>query len=150
MGRTLNEDPRDPFEQLVRSHRRLEECLAALVAIASSESIDAGAVGEVFEFLTRQGRRHEDDEEQTLLPRLAHVPELEGVLATLSADVEHDRIGAASAGPGDIENPRRVERRPESLVGPYLDHLRGEGRINAAGRKRPEIGRGGLHLEAVG
>jgi hemerythrin-like domain-containing protein len=59
----------DPFAQLLRCHRRLEEACDALTVAA--ENRDPGTITEVSAFFGRQIRRHETDEESSLFPRLA-------------------------------------------------------------------------------
>lgn len=76
----------DPFEQLTRSHRRLEERLADLSETARAEVLDEVAVRDVSEFLARQVQRHEEDEEKSLFPRLATLPELADVIAQIAKE----------------------------------------------------------------
>src|SRR5262245_25233075 len=79
---------RDPFEQLERCHRRMEEELASLQQ--ASDAIARGVA-----FFARTGARHTADEEQSLFPRLEGRPELAGVLGALTAEHrEHDRVYA--------------------------------------------------------
>jgi hemerythrin-like domain-containing protein len=72
---------RDPFEMLERCHRRLEETLQSLRA-PSRQALD-----EALAFIDRALKRHEDDEEQSLFPRLQRVPQLAGLLDRLT--VQH-------------------------------------------------------------
>jgi hemerythrin-like domain-containing protein len=72
---------RDPFEMLERCHRRLEETLEML-RTPTRQSLD-----EALAFIDRAVRRHEDDEEQSLFPRLSRVPQLAGLLDRLT--VQH-------------------------------------------------------------
>src|SRR6185312_6760023 len=74
---------RDPFEMLERCHRRLEETLATLLGPSPSRQ----ALDEALAFIDRAVRRHEDDEEQSLFPRLSRVPQLAGLLDRLT--VQH-------------------------------------------------------------
>lgn len=74
---------RDPFEMLERCHRRLEETLATLAGPSPSRQ----ALDEALAFIDRAVKRHEDDEEQSLFPRLARVPQLAGLLDRLT--VQH-------------------------------------------------------------
>ena len=66
----------DPIDQLERSHRRLEEACDALSVAAREHDIDTA--NHVSAFFGRQVRRHEEDEEKSLFPRLRAVatPEL--------------------------------------------------------------------------
>ncbi len=66
---------------LERCHRRLEETLATL-ATPSRQALD-----EALAFIDRAIRRHEDDEEQSLFPRLVRVPQLAPLLDRLT--VQH-------------------------------------------------------------
>jgi hemerythrin-like domain-containing protein len=56
---------RDPFEMLTRCHRRLEDELQTLVMEPARD-----VAARVLEFIDRQLKRHEDDEEHSLFPRL--------------------------------------------------------------------------------
>ena len=79
----------DPFEQLERSHRRLEERLADLVAIARearNAAADVDAIRDVAGFFARAVRRHEEDEEGSLFPRLREHAELVPLLDRLAAE----------------------------------------------------------------
>ncbi|RMH38452.1 MAG: hypothetical protein D6689_19605 [Deltaproteobacteria bacterium] len=72
-----HKDRSDPFAMLERSHERLQQQLDTLLgaaAVLNDDPADAGArraVVAVSEFLTRAAVRHEQDEEQSLFPRLA-------------------------------------------------------------------------------
>jgi hemerythrin-like domain-containing protein len=83
--------PRDegkgPFDQLERCHRRLEEACDALGPATEME--DRATLEDVAAFLARQIRRHEDDEDESLFPRLAGVTELGPTLARLTAEHRH-------------------------------------------------------------
>jgi hemerythrin-like domain-containing protein len=72
---------RDPFEMLERCHRRLEETLTLLQAPTRQ------ALDEALAFIDRAVKRHEDDEEKSLFPRLSRVPQLAGLLDRLT--VQH-------------------------------------------------------------
>jgi len=86
-------DRADPFAMLERSHERLQEHMAILLTSASvlnENPGDAQALAEtieVSEFIERAVTRHEQDEEQSLFPRLRGLPKLATMLASL--DVEH-------------------------------------------------------------
>jgi hemerythrin-like domain-containing protein len=74
----------NPFDQLLRSHRRLEERLTELREAVSPQRLDI--VDDVLAFIERAVRRHEDDEEQSLFPRLAADGELAPTLAALAEE----------------------------------------------------------------
>ncbi len=80
---------RDPLDQLVSSHRRLEERLAELAdaarALADEDQRDEAraVIDDVLAFLERSVTRHEHDEEASLFPRLGAVPGLGEVLDRL-------------------------------------------------------------------
>jgi hemerythrin-like domain-containing protein len=90
-------DLADPFAQLERSHRRLEERLDDLATAA--RGLDRGeardALREVCGFFARAVKRHEEDEERSLFPRLAGVAELAPVLDALAREHrEHEALHA--------------------------------------------------------
>jgi hemerythrin-like domain-containing protein len=60
--------PEDPILQFERSHRRLSEVCDSFTAAACDRNLDA--LSEACAFFARQGRRHEEDEELSLFPRL--------------------------------------------------------------------------------
>ena len=86
---------------LERCHRRLEETLATL-ADPTRQALD-----EALQFIDRSIKRHEDDEERSLFPRLVRVPQLAPLLDRLT--VQHRDQAAA------IEDLRAL------LDGPRLD-----------------------------
>jgi len=86
---------------LERCHRRLEETLESL-AEPSRQALD-----EALMFIDRSVKRHEDDEEKSLFPRLVRVPQLAPLLDRLT--VQHRDQAAA------IEDLRAL------LEGPRLD-----------------------------
>jgi hemerythrin-like domain-containing protein len=61
----------DPLAQLERSHRRLEEACDALTIAAHDRDLET--LSNVCAFFSRQVRRHEEDEERSLFPRLTSV-----------------------------------------------------------------------------
>jgi hemerythrin-like domain-containing protein len=88
------QDPTDPFSQLARSHRRLEQELDALRVAA--EERDVEALRRVLAFFGRQVARHEEDEEASLFPRLRAKPEAAQLEATVAQlEGEHRRHEAA-------------------------------------------------------
>jgi hemerythrin-like domain-containing protein len=78
----------DPFEQLLRSHRRLEERLADMTRAAADLEAPKAVefLRDSLAWMDRAVRRHEDDEEQSLFPRLSGRPELAACIATLTAE----------------------------------------------------------------
>jgi hemerythrin-like domain-containing protein len=90
---------RDPFEMLERCHRRLEETLATL-ADPTRQALD-----EALMFIDRSVKRHEDDEELSLFPRLVRVPQLAPLLDRLT--VQHRDQAAA------IEDLRALLEAPK-------------------------------------
>ncbi|HZS35874.1 MAG TPA: hemerythrin domain-containing protein [Polyangia bacterium] len=126
----------DPFESLLRSHRRLEERLADLNQ--ASVTGDVGAVFDVLGFFDRAVARHEQDEERSLFPRLGGVAELEGVLARLAAEHrEHERLHAelrALAEPWEGRAPdeaelNRLGRIAGDLEAAYRSHIHEEEKV---------------------
>ena len=111
---------RDPFEMLERCHRRLEETLDRL-RTPSRQALD-----EALDFVDRAVRRHEDDEEQSLFPRLSRVPQLAGLLDRLTiqhrdqtALVEELRAQLGAAKPDEARLRDVVER----LDAAYRQHI---------------------------
>ena len=111
---------RDPFEMLERCHRRLEETLDPL------RTPTRQALDEAMAFIDRALRRHEDDEEQSLFPRLARVPQLAGLLDRLTVQhrdqtalVEELRTELAAATP----NEARLRDVVARLDAAYREHI---------------------------
>jgi hemerythrin-like domain-containing protein len=111
---------RDPFEMLERCHRRLEETLESL-RTPSRQALD-----EALAFIDRAVKRHEDDEEQSLFPRLSRVPQLAGLLDRLTiqhrdqtALVEELRMLLGAATPDEARLRDVVER----LDAAYRQHI---------------------------
>jgi hemerythrin-like domain-containing protein len=111
---------RDPFEMLERCHRRLEETLEML-RTPTRQSLD-----EALAFIDRAVRRHEDDEEQSLFPRLSRVPQLAGLLDRLTVQhrdqtalVDELRTQLAAATPDDAQLRDIVAR----LDAAYRQHI---------------------------
>jgi hemerythrin-like domain-containing protein len=122
---------RDPFEQLARSHRRLEELLDAL----QTSGTDPDLLRDAAAFFARNVRRHEQDEELSLFPRLASIAELAPLLERLAREHrEHERLHAEldaivqeldrGAAPSGV----RIDALVDALVGGYRDHLEVEER----------------------
>lgn len=84
---------------LERCHRRLEETLATL-ADPTRQALD-----EALMFIDRSVKRHEDDEELSLFPRLVRVPQLAPLLDRLT--VQHRDQAAA------IEDLRALLEAPK-------------------------------------
>ncbi len=110
---------------LERCHRRLEETLASL-ATPSRQALD-----EALEFIDRAVRRHEDDEELSLFPRLVRVPQLAPLLDRLTvqhrdqtAVVEELRALMADAHPDEARLRDVITR----LGAAYREHIRMEER----------------------
>lgn len=111
---------RDPFEMLERCHRRLEETLETL-ATPSRQALD-----EALAFIDRAVRRHEDDEEQSLFPRLVRVPQLAPLLDRLTVQhrdqtalIEELRMLMADATPDEAKLRDVVSR----LAAAYREHI---------------------------
>lgn len=115
----------DPFEQLTRSHRRLEEALRALSDAARGESLDEATARDVADFLGRQVKRHEADEEESLFPRLASVAEIAPILDQLRAEhaahvALHERLDRALS-EADLVEVRRVAAALEDAYRTHID-----------------------------
>src|SRR5919198_6186334 len=70
----------DAIEMLERSHRQVEERLAQLQRACSAIVRERGGAGELaaiddaLAYLERSAARHEEDEEESLFPRLRRTP----------------------------------------------------------------------------
>jgi hemerythrin-like domain-containing protein len=111
---------RDPFEMLERCHRRLEETLDHL-RTPSRQALD-----EALAFIDRAVKRHEDDEEKSLFPRLSRVPQLAGLLDRLTVQhrdqmalIEELRALMAAPTPDDAQLADVVAR----LDAAYREHI---------------------------
>lgn len=134
----------DPFEQLLRSHRRLEERLdeltAALATLGEARedaaTIEAAiaVVDDVLGFFARAVRRHEQDEESSLFPRLRGLTELGPTLAKLAdehrehEDLQRGLDGALAAftslAAAEREEARaQLEDIARALVAAYRAHV---------------------------
>src|SRR5690606_33439733 len=92
--------PEDPILQLERSHRRLGEACDALAAAARDRDLET--VSDVCSFFSRQVRRHEQDEERSLFPRLEG-PEARDAIERLcrehrAHEALHERLERALSG----------------------------------------------------
>jgi hemerythrin-like domain-containing protein len=131
----MSDEARNPFEQLERSHRRLEERLEDLTWVAREArgaAVDVDALRDVAAFFTRAVRRHEEDEERSLFPRLRGVAGLEALLERLA--VEHGEhlalharleplIATLDRAPDDQAAIEQVVQVAEALVSAYRTHV---------------------------
>lgn len=119
----------DPFEQLTRSHRRLEEALRALSDATSGDRLDEATARDVADFLGRQVKRHETDEEESLFPRLANAAaaaDLASVIEQLRSEhrvhVElHERLEHALASNAAVDEVRRIAAALEDAYRTHID-----------------------------
>lgn len=117
-----HDEAKDPFEQLERCHRRLEEACDALGP--ATETADRSTIEDVARFLNRQIRRHEDDEDHSLFPRLAEREELKEFLVRLRGEhAKHlalqERLHSALAS----EAWSDLRAISDELVRAYRDHI---------------------------
>ncbi len=128
--REPDERDRDPFERLLQTHRRIEErldeLLKACAALGGHGDADE-VVRDVAGFFSRAGRKHVDDEEQTLFPRLQAHPELAVILKALADEhVTHDRLEgelqSLADAPGALD-AARVSAVARSLADTYRAHI---------------------------
>jgi hemerythrin-like domain-containing protein len=109
---------RDPFEMLLRCHRRLEEELQAVV-IGPTRAQAEVALG----FIDRSLRRHEDDEEQSLFPRL-QAPELKPLLSALHE--QHRQQAALVERLRGAVEPEAIAAAATALQAAYDRHILAE------------------------
>ncbi|MBX3186318.1 MAG: hemerythrin domain-containing protein [Labilithrix sp.] len=133
----------DPFAQLERSHRRLEERLSDLADVATRARAEGGEgarldreaialARDVAGFFARAVRRHEEDEESSLFPRLRERAELAPLLARLAEEHRehaslHARLDRALDGldrdPPDAGALEELVATSDALAGAYRAHL---------------------------
>ncbi len=124
----------DPFAQLTRSHRRLEERLDDLTRASASAPLDVELVRDVAGFFARAVRRHEEDEERSLFPRLAARAELAPILERLAREHrEHEALHARlDAIVADLEAgkvaARALDAVADALMRAYRTHIEDEER----------------------
>ena len=124
-----------PLERLDRSHRRLEERLQELQA--SAKAIQQGkspgahwaSVADVLAYLERAGVRHEEDEEETVFPRLSGRVALRPLLDRLRSDHLGQRklVNALAKVVAARKTPKSVQRLSEisqELRADYLNHIK--------------------------
>jgi hemerythrin-like domain-containing protein len=123
----------DPFAQLERSHRRLEERLEDL---AQADAAHIELVRDVAAFFARAVKRHEQDEEESLFPRLREHAELAPILERLAR--EHTEHAALHAQLDKViegldaklpEAARDLARTTTALMHAYRNHLDEEERV---------------------
>ena len=122
----------DPFLQLERSHRRLEEACDALGVASTTRDIET--VSDVCSFFSRQVRRHEEDEERSLFPRLRAAgasADVVSILERLSAEHrEHEtlqrRLEDAVAGRVEGDVWPEIARVADLLARAYRTHIEEE------------------------
>ena len=117
----------DPLTQLDRSHRRLEEACNVLIDAVGAR--DLALLEEVQAFFRRQGRLHEEDEDRSLFPRLAQLPDTPSALLERLA-VEHRahhalglRLDEAVSGRHDGELWDAIRAVGDELVKAYRTHI---------------------------
>jgi hemerythrin-like domain-containing protein len=107
----------DPIDQFERSHRKLEERMAEL----ARSPFDPKARTDFIGFLERSVRRHEDDEEASLFPRLAHMTELAQTIAMLRE--EHRAEGDLQRALCDAKDEPTATRALDVLRAAYARHI---------------------------
>lgn len=116
------DDLKDPFAQLERCHRRLEEACDALGPATETE--DLATLEDVAAFLARQIKRHEDDEDESLFPRLVHSAELKPALERLTAEhAKHAELQSRFRRALEEREWPELRRVSDALVGAYRDHI---------------------------
>jgi hemerythrin-like domain-containing protein len=122
---------RDPFERLVRCHRRLEECLDDLARAVREK--DVVALRGVSSFFDRQLRRHEEDEERSLFPRLKAATD--ETLRSLALELErehrahealHSRLERATDALERDDDVSDLGPCADAIATAYRAHLREE------------------------
>jgi hemerythrin-like domain-containing protein len=107
----------DPIAQLESSHRKLEERMAELARTPGDDQAREDFLG----FVERSVRRHEEDEEESLFPRLAHVAELRAAIASLRD--EHHAHVALHRALRDAKDDAGAAEALELLRRAYAKHV---------------------------
>lgn len=140
MGGTFkNRRGKPPIERLEHSHRRLEQELEELgtrvAAIGRGEALaeNWSAIAEVVDFLNRSVVRHEQDEEESVFPRLSSHPTLRPLLQRLRDDhASQQNLVAKLAQLVEqqdlVTSSSRLKRTSQRLIAAYLDHIAREDR----------------------
>jgi hemerythrin-like domain-containing protein len=127
-----------PFAQLERSHRRLEERLGELAQLsedARGGRVDVGALADIAAFFARAVRRHEEDEEVSLFPRLRELGVAADLLERLANEHRehealHARLDRAIDGldrdPPDAGAIEEVRATADALTAAYRTHIEDE------------------------
>lgn len=125
------------MERLERCHRRLEERLeeldASATALRRSGAVGAhwSSVADVLAYLERAGVRHDEDEEQSVFPRLASHASLRPLLKRLRADHRSQRalvvaLAKLVAAPKTKKSVQTLSEITRALRAEYLAHIRRE------------------------
>jgi hemerythrin-like domain-containing protein len=118
---------KDPFEQLERCHRRLEDACDAL--LVACEQHDLATVNDVREFLGRQIVRHEADEEESFFPRLRlrsspNPDETATLLDRLATEHRaHEALAARLDGAIAKTDWAELTRVADEMIRAYRDHI---------------------------
>jgi iron-sulfur cluster repair protein YtfE (RIC family) len=123
----------DPFEQLERSHRRLAERLDELSAAAADLGGPHGhearhAVEDVLDWIARAVTRHEQDEDQSLFPRLAGHAQVQASIAKLTAEHRAHEVLAKDLRAA-LDHPDQAKKIAAQLATAYRAHLDEEERV---------------------
>jgi hemerythrin-like domain-containing protein len=110
----------DPFAQLERCHRRLEERLDELAKTPGDDEVRE----RLFGFFDRSIRRHEEDEEASLFPRLVGSAELAPVIDALRR--EHTAQSELQRALRDAKREDEIIRALDALRAAYLSHIETE------------------------
>lgn len=108
----------------------MEELEGAATGIAAGESLPANweLATDVLAYLERAGVRHEEDEEETVFPRLAHLPALRPLLKTLRAEHRSQRKLVAQladlvSAQAESGTARKLSRLAAKLQTSYQAHI---------------------------
>jgi hemerythrin-like domain-containing protein len=86
---------RHPLDQLARSHERLREQVAALVALGNAAEVNFERLDDLVGWFEGPGVRHEADEEESLFPRLRAAAIDDEIRALLDRLADEHRVHAS-------------------------------------------------------
>ncbi len=125
----------DPFEQLLRSHRRLAERLEHMTrAVADVGGARDGKAREYLieslDWMDRAVRRHEQDEEASLFPRLESLAAARPIVEALLREHEFQQRSAQAMRAALTSNPDEIAGHFQALKESYGAHVaREEGEL---------------------
>ncbi len=129
MNRDASPNRRHPIDQLTRSHERLRQQLAELVALGQAAEVDRNALGDLVAWFAGQGARHETDEEESLFPRLRNAAIDDATRALLGRLADEHRVHVdLQAALVHVRTTAELAGIASAMVDAYSEHIAAEER----------------------